>query len=163
MHFTVHIVHIVHIVCRYLISFIDSQSYNIYCAKKLFSQEEKPKTMEEKIEVWIVCWSHFFAPLSDRIFDPDLQSNLLTYYTFRCPKKAKWRHSGVKIICIASPQLIQRDSCRVRNNIYLWELFVIHAVHELLLKKWLVCTGAHYELWVKFGYISNFSDLLLLN
>ena len=89
-------------------SFIDSQSYNICCAEKLFSQEEKPKNHRRKNQsLDRLLKPFFFALRSDRIFDPDLQSNPLKYYTFRCPKKAKRRHSGIKQICIASPQLIQ--------------------------------------------------------
>ena len=88
-------------------SFIDSQSYNICCAEKLFSQEEKPKNHRRKNQSLDRLLKPFFALRSDRIFDPNLQSNPLKYYTSRCPKKAKRRHSGIKQICIASPQLIQ--------------------------------------------------------
>ena len=69
-------------------SFINSQSNNICCAEKLFPQVEKPKNTDEK-SIGSFAKATFFAPLSDRIFGPDLQSNPLIFCLFRCPKKGK--------------------------------------------------------------------------
>ena len=144
MHFTVHIVHTV---CSSLMSFINSPSNNICCAEKLYSQEEKPKNTEEKSigsfakDTFLLRFLTVFLALIYRVI----------HWYFACSDALK-RENHVKKNLYSFSSIDSRNSCRVRNKIYLWELFVIHAVHELLLKKTInihwTSLGALSKIWL---------------